>query len=327
MNLSKETEQIRRGNVFKNEPTRRAKFARNIFEIVYSMYPIVNAWNDVSFGSNVNGIYRATLDDPMHYCDSGSCFYIIQVAYLSMTNSERAEMEKIVQTYFKGKRSSMRDDLPRGKFSSGFSQTTLLTAGEKIGTVFSLYVALGTIEGSRLFTKVLMRIQAKYELLGKKGDQLPKIADKHFFADSTQNPLPRTLKQNKLGFMMHLHPFDALQVEYLLQSIHWILKLSDGELLCSLSKEEKKVAEKMHKVLRKLPTRKEQSTEDYDSNDNSGNDSNDNKQDSDNKLAEEVVAAKVKKTIEKHGYIRDKNTIAGATSAILTKLKDSKIYL
>ena len=77
-----------------------------------------------------------------------------------MTNSERSEMEKIVQTYFKGKRSSMRDDLPRGKFSSGFSGTTLLTAGEKIGTVFSLYVALGTVEGSRLFTKVLLRIQA-----------------------------------------------------------------------------------------------------------------------------------------------------------------------
>jgi hypothetical protein len=295
------------------------------------MYPIVNAWNDVSFGSNVNGIYRATLDDPMHYCDSGSCFYIIQVAYLSMTNSERAEMEKIVQTYFKGKQSSMHDDLPRGKFSSGFSRTTLLTAGEKIGTVFSLYVALGTIEGSRLFTKVLMRIQAKYELLGKKGDQLPKIADKHFFADSTQNPLPRTrngvnsllktLKQNELGFMMHLHPFDALQVEYLLQSIHWILKPYDGELLCTLSKEEKKVAEKIHEVLWKLPTRKEQSTKDDDSDDNSGNDSDSENDSADEEPAEEVVAAKVKKTIEKHGYIRDKNTIAGATLAILTDVE------
>ena len=192
----------------------------------------------------------------------------------------------------------MCDDLPKGKFSSGFSRTTLLTAGEKIGTVFSLYVALGTVEGSRLFTKVLMQIQAKYELLGKKGDQLPKIADEHFFAESTQNPLPRTrngvnnllkiLKHNELGFMMHLHPFDALQVEYLLQSIHWILKQSNGEL-CTLSKEEKKVSEKMHEVLRKLPTRKEQSTEDYNSDDNSGNDSNYNKQDSDDERAMESI--------------------------------------
>jgi long-subunit acyl-CoA synthetase (AMP-forming) len=131
--------------------------------------------------------------------------------------------------------------------------------------------------------------------------------------------LLKTLKQNELGFMMHLHPFNALQVEYLPQSIHQILKQSDSEM-CTLSKEEKRVADKMHEVLRKLPTRKEQSREDYDSDDNSGNDSNDNEQDSDDKLAEEVVAAKVKKTIEKHGYICDKNTIAGATSAILTNV-------
>jgi hypothetical protein len=131
--------------------------------------------------------------------------------------------------------------------------------------------------------------------------------------------LLKTLKQKELGFMMHLHPFDALQVEYLLQSIHRILKSSDGEL-CTLSKEEKRVADKMHEVLRKLPTRKEQSTEDYNSNNNSGNDS-DSEQDSEDEPAEEVVAAKVKKTIEKHGYICDKNTIAGATSAILTDVE------
>jgi hypothetical protein len=56
----------------------------------------------------------------------------LPVLQMLLVNFEQAEMEKIVQIYFKGKQSSRRDDLPREKFSSGFSRTTLLTAGEKI---------------------------------------------------------------------------------------------------------------------------------------------------------------------------------------------------
>ena len=333
--LSRETEAIqgRRGNVAttKDEPTSRAKFARTVLEKVYSMYPIVNAWNEVSFGANVNGIYRATLDDPMHYCDSGSFFYIIQVAFLSMTNSERTEMEKIVQTYFRGKRSSMREDLPRGKFTDGFSRTTLMTASEKVGSVFSLYVTLGTPEGSRLFTKVLLRVQAKYETLGDSVDKLPKITDKHFFAESSQNPLLRTpegvrkllmtLKQNKLGFMMDLHPFDSLQAEYFLQNIHRMLKpIEDGrEPVCSLSSEEKKFADKLHGVLRKQETNKRKETTNVEVDESLSDD--------DDHSAETRTTVEVNKKIEKHGLIRAKNTINGASSAILTDVDGFRALL
>ena len=334
--LSRETEAIqgRRGNVAttKDEPTSRAKFARTVLEKVYSMYPIVNAWNEVSFGANVNGIYRATLDDPMHYCDSGSFFYIIQVAFLSMTNSERTEMEKIVQTYFRGKRSSMREDLPRGKFTDGFSRTTLMTASEKVGSVFSLYVTLGTPEGSRLFTKVLLRVQAKYETLGDSVDKLPKITDKHFFAESSQNPLLRTpegvrkllmtLKQNKLGFMMDLHPFDSLQAEYFLQNIHRMLKpIEDGrEPVCSLSSEEKKFADKLHGVLRKQETNKRKETTNVEVDESLSDDD-------DHSASETRTTVEVKKKIEKHGLIRAKNTINGASSAILTDVDGFRALL
>jgi hypothetical protein len=82
-----------------NYVKRRKKCARTILEKVYSMYPIKNAWAEVCFGNNINGIYGATLDDPMHYCDSGMFLYLSQVIFLSMTECERGEMEAIIKSY------------------------------------------------------------------------------------------------------------------------------------------------------------------------------------------------------------------------------------
>jgi hypothetical protein len=220
---------------------RRSKCARNILEKVYSTYPINNAWSSVCFGANKEGIYGATLDDPMHYCDAGSFLYLAEVAFRSMTQGERLAMEETIQLYFQGKRSSVREDLPRGKFSAGFTRTTLLTAGEKIGLIFSLFVTLGTEKGGSLFTSVLGRIQRKYEATtpcrsGKKQDPLPQRGDIHFFADlrdsnkSGRNPLQRTLQgvqvlvksmiQHGLSFILgRVEDLDELQTEYLLQIV------------------------------------------------------------------------------------------------------------
>jgi hypothetical protein len=82
---------------------RRSKFAREVLERVYSMYPIQNAWSSISFGANHDGIYRATLDDPMHYCDSGSFAYLADVVFGSMTPTERGDMEEIIKQHFLGK--------------------------------------------------------------------------------------------------------------------------------------------------------------------------------------------------------------------------------
>jgi hypothetical protein len=51
-----------------------------------------------------------------------------------MNVTERLEMEGIIiQSYFKGKRPSVRrEDFPRGKFTAGFTRTTLLTVEEKL---------------------------------------------------------------------------------------------------------------------------------------------------------------------------------------------------
>jgi len=289
---------------------RRTKFARTTLEKVYSMYPIKNAWNDVCFGSNDNGIYRATLDDPMHYCDSGSFSYLTQVAFLSMTTKERQEMEDIIKQYFKDKRSSVRDDFPHGKFTAGFSRTTLLTAGEKIGLVFALNMALGTAEGSALYTKVITRLQQKYELVHKTDGTL-KLGDKHFFADlrsSSSAAMDRTLpgvrklvcamRRNEVLSLVDNHDiYDELQTEHLLQAVHTILlAASEDASTQQLSNEDSLLADRLFKLLRK---------------------------DSKKRARQEKLPAQSpvpKQYIRKHKWDRSKSHVAGSTSAILTDL-------
>jgi hypothetical protein len=82
---------------------RRSKFARAVLERVYSMYPVRNAWSCISFGANPDGIYRASLDDPMHYCDSGSFSYLADVVFGCMTEKQRDKMELIIKKKFLGK--------------------------------------------------------------------------------------------------------------------------------------------------------------------------------------------------------------------------------
>jgi hypothetical protein len=50
---------------------RRAGLAREILGDVFTMHPLCNAWNPIGFGANKNGIFGATLDNPMHFNESG----------------------------------------------------------------------------------------------------------------------------------------------------------------------------------------------------------------------------------------------------------------
>lgn len=141
---------------------RRAKIARVVLEDVLSTHPINNAWNEVDFGDNINGIHQATVDDFMHYHESGLGMYVGQVAYLGLTKTERNQIEELSKRLIGTTRSGIRDEYPRGHFHSGFSNMTLLTASEKIGLLFSLHLCLRTEQGYEVFETALKRQQLKY---------------------------------------------------------------------------------------------------------------------------------------------------------------------
>lgn len=142
----------------------RSQTARDILEKVYSLYPVPNAWSNVSFGSNINGIHRATLDDPMHYNSSGLFQYLAEIAFGGLLPKEQEEVEKYMREDA-AVRCSVRYDLPRGKFSAGFTSCTLLTASEKVGLMYSLYLGLGTERISNIYKTSILRQQIKYQTL------------------------------------------------------------------------------------------------------------------------------------------------------------------
>ena len=125
------------------------------------MYPIRNAWSKIRFGSNPNGILCATLDDPMHYSSSGMFMYLASVAFRGLLPSECRKIEKFLREDF-GHRCSVRYDFPRGKFTPGFTNCTLLTSNEKVGIIFALYLGLGTDRIAKIFKESMMRQQSKY---------------------------------------------------------------------------------------------------------------------------------------------------------------------
>ena len=57
---------------------RRADLAYKVLGKVYSSYAIHNAFEKVCFGDNSNGVYRSSLEDTMHFGESGFFNYIIK---------------------------------------------------------------------------------------------------------------------------------------------------------------------------------------------------------------------------------------------------------
>jgi len=229
----------------------RSKVARDILGSVLTTYPVKNAWSHISFGSNVNGIYRATLDDPMHYHSSGLFSYLGEIAFKCLLPSEA----KMVEQYLRedaSARSSNQCNLPKGKFHSGFTNCTLLTASEKVGVIHTLYYSLGTKRVADIYQVAILRQQQKYMNMKcfhqvrseqhdsekKSNDVIPArlLGDKYFFkAGPTVNkesvPMEREPQDvldmlqrlNRIGMLKVVSDiiphFDDLQTEYLLQIV------------------------------------------------------------------------------------------------------------
>ena len=224
----------------------RAKIARNILEKLYGMYPVQNAWSEVSFGSNPDGIYSASLDDSMHYNASGLFKYLAEVIFGMLQPDEAKELEKIMRNDFRA-RSTKRYELPRGKFSPGFTNCTLLTASEKVGLMYAVYLSLEKRQVAEILNKSIKRQQQQYlnmsavhSALGIEDssssppttEKLPQRRDIFFFPqelegmDRSRHSLKSIVDHlDHLGllFVVATDPatkqLDQLQVEYLLRAV------------------------------------------------------------------------------------------------------------
>jgi hypothetical protein len=176
-----------RGNVEKHKHAvsfikRRSRLARDILGRTYTTHAIRNAFDCIGFGTNHNKILSATLDDPLHFCNSGFFMYMGQVAYLGMQDKEREDFESIVLAQLRGVRSSVRSDYPRGRTSKGYTNMTLLTADEKVGMNFTMLLALHNDDAKAIMEKAIKRQQTKYMTF-----HVPKIQRKPPFDESKES--------------------------------------------------------------------------------------------------------------------------------------------
>jgi hypothetical protein len=109
----------------------------------------------VDFGSNDNGILRATVADILHTVEEGLVNRLFLSVLLDpMPETMKAAIDKLVEELFCMGRnqSGERDWFPRVSFQKGYSSLTLLSANERLGQLFVVAILLNTPEGRDLFS-------------------------------------------------------------------------------------------------------------------------------------------------------------------------------
>jgi hypothetical protein len=155
-----------RGNVQKRKDAmlfikRRSRLAREILGRTHTMHAIRNAFDNMRFGSNQNGMCFATLDDALHFCNSGFFLCMGEVALLGMQGKEREGFESLMLAQLRGVRCSVRGDYPRGRTSIGFTNMTLLTADKKVGMLFTMLLAVHNDTAKATMEKAAARQQTE----------------------------------------------------------------------------------------------------------------------------------------------------------------------
>jgi hypothetical protein len=148
---------------------RRAQMSYLFLTQVMTTFPVQNAFWEMCFGDNKNGIYRAAIDDMMHFSpESGFFHYVIETTYHPMTELEHLAVDLLVEKWLSRSsfRSSVRDEFFPISFTRGFTRLSLLSYAEKVGVLFATIVLVYTDEGKQLLEQVLDQQQRKYILKG-----------------------------------------------------------------------------------------------------------------------------------------------------------------
>ena len=123
-------------------------------------------------------------------CILGRVFKYIHETFLDPLHpTEAKEIDYMVETILGRSvlRSSILGEYPRINFTRGFTRLTLLTASEKVGVLFAVYILLHTERGQEIMEKVLKRQQEKY--------LQPSLQDSHV-EDTVPDKKPNTDELN-----------------------------------------------------------------------------------------------------------------------------------
>lgn len=119
----------------------RAMF-RSILRHPFTLHPIKNAFEGINFGGWSGGIHEATFDDFMHSVEAGMISYITQAVYDGLTKKENETVEELTRGMLDKHRCSVVSNYPRWRLQPGFTRQTLMTSGERVGSLLALSLSL-----------------------------------------------------------------------------------------------------------------------------------------------------------------------------------------
>jgi len=122
--------------------TKQRSMFRMILRHPYSMHPIKNAFEGINFGSWTSGIHEATVDDFMHSVEGGMISYIAETVYDGLTKKENDTVEESTRSLLGNHCCSVISNYPRWRLQPGFTRQTLMTSGERVGSILALSLSL-----------------------------------------------------------------------------------------------------------------------------------------------------------------------------------------
>jgi hypothetical protein len=121
---------------------RQRAMYRSILRNPFTTHPIKNAFKDINFGSWKAGIHDATFDDFMHSVEGGMVSYITETVYDGLTKREKETVEELTRPILAEQRCSVVSHYPRWRLQPGFTRQTMMTSGERVGSLLALSLSL-----------------------------------------------------------------------------------------------------------------------------------------------------------------------------------------
>ena len=121
---------------------RQRTMFRSILRHPFTTHPIKNAFDGINFGSWPAGIHDATFDDFMHSVEAGMISCITETVYDGLTKKEKETVEELTRPMLDNQRCSVISNYPRWRLQPGFTRQTLMTSGERVGSVLALSLSL-----------------------------------------------------------------------------------------------------------------------------------------------------------------------------------------
>ena len=242
-----------------------------------------------------------------------------------MTETERNEMESYVKKNLASQRSSCKNYLPTSRYYHGFTRTTMSTAKEKVGLIFSLLLSIGEEKCENIATSMFCRQQKKYnKILYSDSNDCVIRGDSSFFKNNNkQKRMERSkIQVNVLISLLHRYGFhnvlnenfDELQVEFLLSEV-WSLSSTFQKVSCKQISTNQMEFIKMRTNHFYLELRKDQDEKEK------------NKHIKELKEVFESVSHQSPTSIQKHYLLSNITSTSGPTSAILSNIKNFKNLL